>query len=419
MLIPLGIALLPVVAWIAIVLAAPTEWARVRLATVLEHASGRSVGLESLSICLGGGVDMVNLKIGAPGGLADPWLEAGRVHLDLSLLRLLFGAFDATDLEVEHARLRVLRRQDGSLELADLVRSERPDHASTSDQPAGPVSLPFHLRDVQVEVVDEPTRSRVTLSRVNGDGTWSGGKNVNANLDGWVNNGKFQLNGALDRTPGRPSFEGQMRAEGVQLDDGLAILLYFVPVLAGTSPNVGGVLKMEMYLRGEGDARDRLRQTLLGHGQIAIDPIDLDGTELLEEVERTVTIPKKNRIASLHSDFSIKGGRVTTRRLTLNMAKAPLVISGWTDFDGRLDYRIGLEGLADRVPSRARELLANLELDLEGLSTLRQSGTVDDLTVTVSSKAQDAGSSIDKLLDRQGGERLKLIGQELRDRLLR
>jgi len=419
MLVPIGIALLPVVVWSLIVVVAPTDWARVHLVSVLERTSGRSVGLESLSICLGGGVDLVNLKIGAPGGLGDPWLEAAKVHLDLSLSSLLFGKLDATDLEVEQARLRVLRRADGSLELADLVRPSKTGSGSTAAEASGPSNLQFRLNGAEVLIVDEPTRSRVTLERVNGEGLWEDGKNINASLNGYVNEGQFQLTGSLDRTPGRPSFEGQFRADAVGLDDGMSVLRYLVPVLAGASPKVSGVLNMEMYLRGDGDTCERLRETLLGHGQIAIDPIELEGTELLAEVERRITIPRKSRVASLNTDFSVRNGRVTTKRLALNMAKTPLVITGWTDFDGRLDYRMGLDGLADRVPDRARRLLADLDVDLEGLSTLRLSGTVDDLTVTVSSQNPDASSAVDRLLEGRDKQRLKMIGQELRNKLLR
>jgi AsmA protein len=419
MLVPIGLVSVPVVAWSLIVMIAPTDWARVHLVSALEHASGRSVGLDSLSICLGGGVDLENLKIGAPGGLGDPWLEAAKVHLDLSLSRLLFGRVDATDLDVERARLRVLRREDGSLELADLVRAPRAATQSAASESSGPSRLRVHLHDAQVEIVDEPTHSRVRLERVDGQGLWEEGRNVEAALNGFVNQGTFELTGSLDRAPGRPSFEGQVRASGVELDGGLAILRYLVPVLAGESPSVSGVMKMEMYLRGEGDTCERLRKTLVGHGRIAIDPIELEGTELLAEVERTIAVPQKSRVASLNSDFAVGDGRVSTNRLALHLAKAPVVITGWTDFDGRLDYRMGLDRLADRVPDRARRLLADLEIDLEGLSTLRLSGTVDDLTVTVSSQNPDAGAAVDELLDASDKQRLKQIGQSLRDRFLR
>ncbi len=419
MLVPIGILSVPVVAWCLIVMIAPTDWARVHLASALERASGRSVGLESLSICLGGGVDLVNLRIGAPGGLVDPWLEAAKVHLDLSLSRLVFGRVDVSNLDVERANLRVLRRADGSLELADLVRSSRPASSSTAAESPGPSNLRIQLHDARVEIVDEPTHSRVTLERVEGQGLWEDGKNVEAALNGSVNRGTFELTGSLDRAPGRPSFEGQVRADGVEIDGGLAILRYLVPVLAGASPSVSGVMKMEMYLRGEGDDCDRLRETLVGHGRIAIDPIELEGTDLLAEVERTITIPLKSRVASLNSDFSVGGSRVTTNRLALHMAKTPVLITGWTDFDGRLDYRMGLDRLGDRVPDRARRLLADLEIDIEGLSTLRLSGTVDDLTVTVSSQNPDSGAAVDELLNGSDKQRLKQIGQTLRDRFLR
>jgi AsmA protein len=418
MFILLGIALIPLAAWCLIVAAAPTDWARRHLIAILERRSGRSVGLESLSMCFGGGVDLVNLKIGSPGGLADPWLETNKVHLNVNPLRFVIGWLDATDLEIVGARLRVQRRADGSLELADLVRAPRPSKPGASESRLGG-RLRFRLQDARIHLLDEPTRSSVTLEHVEGEGVWEDGKNVNATLYGFVNGGPFQLAGSLDRTPGRPSFEGRFNADRVRLDDGMAVLRYLVPVLAGASPTFGGVLKMEMYLRGEGETVGRLRETLLGHGLITIDPIELEKTELLEEVERAVTLLGRSRVASLNTDFAVRQGRVTTRRLALQMAKAPLVIAGWTDFDGKLDYRMGLEGLADRVPDRARRLLSQLDVDLDALSTLRLSGTVDDLTVSLTARNAGPSSSLDGALDKQDVQRLKLIGQELRDKLLR
>lgn len=419
MLVPIGIVSLPVVAWCLIVMVAPTDWARVHVASALERASGRSVGLDSLSICLGGGVDLIDLKIGAPGGLGDPWLEAERVHIDLSLSQLVFGRIDATDLQVDHARLRVLRRTDGSLELADLVRSSRASTHAQSAESKGPSNLRFQFHEAEVQIIDEPTHSRVTLERVDGQGLWEAGKSIDVSLSGSVNQGTFELTGSLERGLGRPGFEGQVRTEGVELDDSMSALRYLVPVLAGDSPKVSGVMKMELYLRGEGDTCERIRKTLVGRGRIAIDPIELEGTELLAEVERTIPIPQKSRVASLNSDFAIGDGRVSTNRLALHLAKTPIVISGWTDFDGRLDYRMGLDRLTDRVPDRARRLLADLEIDLEGLTTLRLSGSVDDLTVTVSSQTPDSGASVDRLLDGTDKQRLKQLGQSIRDRFLR
>ncbi len=71
------------------------------------------------------------------------------------------------------------------------------------------------------------------------------------------------------------------------------------------------------------------------------------------------------------------------------------------------------------VPDRARRLLADLEIDLQELSTLRLSGTIDDLTVTVTSLNPDAGAAADHLIDGTDKQRLRQLGENLRDRFLR
>lgn len=410
----------PFLLWGLIVLVAPTGWARDRVCSALERSSGRSVSLEKLSVRLAGGIDLVNLRIGAPGAIADPWLEARKVHVDVGILQMLFGGLDATVLDVDGAMLRVLRRSDGSLELQDLVKADSETSSPSADDSTGSTPLIIRIQDSEVLVIDEPTGSRFTLEDVEGEATWLGGRTIAGVFNGTVNQGPFQLSATFDRNPSSPSFEGQLHADRVVLDDGMAILRYLVPVLAGQAPRIRGDLNMELYLRGEGDTKERLAQTLTGRGKIIIDPIELDGTELLTEVEKRVPLKTKSKFASLNSDLVVQDGRVTTNRLALHLAKTPLIISGWTGFDGQLDYRMGLEGLVDRVPSRARRVLAELDLDVESLTTLRLSGTVDDLEVSLmGGRASEGPSGLDRLLDGQDPDRLKTLGQELRDRLLR
>lgn len=414
-----AIAAAPFLLWGLIVLVAPTGWAKAYVVSTLEQSSGRSVSLEKLSVRLAGGIDLVNLRIGAPGALADPWLEARKVHVDVGLFQMLFGGLDATVLDVDGGRLRVLRRGDGSLELQDLVKGEPTAPSSSAPDSKDSTPLIVRIQNSEVLVVDEPTGSRITLENVEGEATWIEGRTIAGVFNGTVNQGPFQLSATFNRNPANPSFEGQLQADRVVLDDGMAILRYLVPVLAGQTPRIRGDLNMELYLRGEGDTKEMLAKTLTGRGKIIIDPIELDGTELLAEVEKRVHLKTKSKFASLNSDLVVQDGRVTTNRLALHLAKAPLIISGWTGFDGQLDYRMGLEGLADRVPSRAKRVLAELDLDVEGLTTLRLSGTVDDLEVSLMGRASDGPSNLDRLLDGQDPDRLKTLGRELRDRLLR
>ena len=107
--------------------------------------------------------------------------------------------------------------------------------------------------------------------------------------------------------------------------------------------------------------------------------------------------------------------------MTLNLAKVPIVLSGWTDFDGKLDYRLKTDSLTEKLPSKATNLLSELEINLNDLTSLKVRGTVDALVVTLDgvplneNKAggQPAGTKLD---DRQ---RYKEIGRWLRDKILR
>ena len=54
-------------------------------------------------------------------------------------------------------------------------------------------------------------------------------------------------------------------------------------------------------------------------------------------------------------DFVFKDRRVTTDHFTMNVAKVPITMAGWTDLDGRLDYLMKIQGLNERLPDRARK----------------------------------------------------------------
>lgn len=420
LLIPIGIVVAPVLLWCLVVLVAPTNWARKHVVAALEKSSGRSVGLGSLRVCLGGGIDLRDLRIGAPGTPDDPWLVAENVHLDVGVFRILCGRLDATALDVDGLELRARRRADGTFELSDLVTSDRPATPSTDDGGScGPTNLKIAVKRGRLRLIDEPTRTDVLLENVEGEGTWEEGRTITGTMNGDVNQGAFQFSGSMIRIPGRPSFEGRLWADGVILDDGMSFLRYLVPVLAGATPKVQGDVTMEMYLRGDGETRELLRQTLIGHGRILIDPIQLDGTELLSEVEKSITLPKRGRVGSLKTDIAVKDGRITTKKLALNVAKAPLVITGWTDFDGNLDYRLGLDGIAEKVPAKARQLLAELDLDVAALGSLQLHGTVDDLQVSVLGRTPGAGSTLDRIISDPDKQRLELIGRKLFDRARR
>ena len=96
-----------------------------------------------------------------------------------------------------------------------------------------------------------------------------------------------------------------------------------------------------------------------------------------------------------------------------------MVASGWTGFDGQMDYQIKLDGLVDRVPEKARQFLSGLDLDLSKLTSLSLRGNVDSVQVKLLGQAKSGASAVDQILSTDDRDRLKVLGRRLRDKVLR
>ena len=385
----------------------------------------RSVQLDDLNVCLDGGIELTGLKIGSPRSVGDPWLVAKRVQIDVSLWQLLWGKFEPTSLQADEATLRVLRRKDGSFELADLVRFDG-DSAATATATAstvphrcGPSKLKTKVRQTRILLIDQPSQTQLTFDEVEGEGIWEGEGAFIATLSGRLNQGPFEFTAHLDRSGGQPNFEGQFRTSDVVLDQGMSMLRYLVPVLAGAGGQLQGRMAMDVYLRGRGECRKLLGKSLVGHGSLVLDPIELNGTPLMTEFAKLAELSSTDNLASIRSDFVVQDGRIKTDHLTLTAGRIPVAISGWTDFDGRLDYQVKLDGVADRIPDQARKFISGLDLNLNSLTSLRLRGNVDRVVITAPGTAAEGRSPLEQIIGPEDRERFKVLGRQFRDKLMR
>jgi AsmA protein len=416
-----GGLLAPVLLWVFVVLIAPTRWARSHVVAVLERSSGRSVKLDALNVCFGGGVSLSNLRIGAPRSVGDPWLEAPRVQIDVSPFQLLRGKFEPTSLDIDGLALRVLRRQDGSLELADLVRADPRAAATESSEPhqCGLSKLRARLHHARIQLIDIPTQTSIQLQDVEGEGVWEDEGVFLVTLSGQFNEGPFEFTAHYYRSGREPIFEGQFRVTDAVLDPNKNVLRYLVPVLAGPSSEVQGKLDMNLYLSGQGNTRETLCQTLRGRGSVSIDPIVFAGVPMLTEIADIVQVPPQERTGSIQSNFTIENSRITTDRLSLHAGRVPIVLSGWTGFDGTMSYRMTIDNLVEKVPEKARDFLAGLDIDLSTLTSVSLRGTVDKLDISLQRSPAARRPAAESLLTKEERDRLRVLGKRLRDKVLR
>jgi hypothetical protein len=413
-----GVVLIPPLLWVTVVLVAPTSWAKNRVTSALAAATRRSVRLERLSVGFLGGIRLTNLEIGSPQSIDTPWLKAAALRMEFRFVDVLGGSLHPSSVEVDGANLRVLRRADGTLELADLILPEQKlfDRGRTRGPSA---AVPFRLHGGSVTVIDEPSHTRLHMENVEGEGIREDRKLVINSLTGTLNGGPFQFVGELDRTGVAPSFEARFRADDVVLDDGMTVLRYAVPVLAGAPLNLKGHLDCDISAHGQGATWADVSKSLIGHGVIGINPVELDGAPLIAELSRIADLSRQGRVASIRSDFAIKDQRVSTDHFTLNIGRVPMTLSGWTSFDGHIDYRINLKALADRIPDKARRLLGELKVDIGNLATLSLRGTVNQLVVQVNGVALDRNLLRESGFKREDREKLRVLGRQFLDQLSR
>ena len=154
-----GLFLIPPLVWIGIVLMAPTAWARRHVIAALEAHSGRSVTLEGLAVPLLGGVELSGLAFGSPKNTDDPWLKAEKLRLNISLGDLLQGKIEPWSIEIDGGVLRVLRRADGSLELADFILPPPRETGTRGRATPGRNKSPSVFHSATVTVIDEPSKT--------------------------------------------------------------------------------------------------------------------------------------------------------------------------------------------------------------------------------------------------------------------
>jgi hypothetical protein len=426
----LGLLLVPPLLWAAILWVIPTGWAKALVVEHLRQATGQAVLLEDLRFRALGGVRLKDLRIGASAQDPDPWLRVETLRVDLNLAQLLTGRLRPREVEAAGLSLRVRRLRDGSLEIGDLLGgAPAPSAVAARQTPAvapapGPDqrrdAVEFRVRDARVLVLDEPSATRLEFDGVEGRGTWEPSRAAIRELHGRLNGGTFDLVAQLDRGPDAPTLEGELRAEGVDLGVGMNALGYLVPILSGTRASLDGRLDLDLYLRGRGGSAREIRESLTGQGTIALDPVRLDDSRIVAELATLVPLPPAGRIGSVKSDFAIGGQRVSSKNLTLTVAHLPIVLSGSTDFGGRLDYRVKAEDLSGHLSAEARGILSDLPIDLDDLMALRVQGTVTAPELTLDGVSLAGGPSGGDPARRAGDRaRIREFTRRLRDRLLR
>jgi AsmA protein len=404
-------------AWGMILAVVPTDWAKARLVDRLTRATGRSVKIGSIRLGFLGDLRIMDLSIAENDQPADPWLKVAETRIDVHLGEILTGHCEPSEIEVDAPWLRIWRKPEGTIEIVDLLRdNSKSTKASGHGQKTGEgPSIALKVTNGQVRVIDEPSGTVLELANLSGKGICGPRIVTIEELRGTLNSGKFAMAAKLDRDPATPRFEAEFQASGVEIDQQMPVLGFFVPVVAGPTNGVGGRFDLILALRGQGTTQAEIRRTLRGQGSVVLDPIDLEDSKFLAKLDVLGDWPKESRIGSVVTDFKVEHGRITTDDLTIRVSRFPFVLGGWTDFDGRFDYRARVDRITAKLPREAKGWLSEMKGNFDQLSGLRMHGSIDKIDVTVN------GEPLTGDPNRPNAERARFreTARQIRDRFFR
>ena len=384
------VVLAPPALWIGLLILLPMGWARDRVVAALGASTHQVVRIEKVRLRPWGGLELTGLEIASPSTPDDPWLRAATVSVDGRITDFLHNRVKPTACRASGVAMRVHRNRAGVMEFDGMFGQAppRPNLPTGRHDVAEPDDheLSVSLDDARVTVVDDATGTRLDLAGVHARATVTRARIDLTDLAGTINGGRFAATARVDRAAGH-AISATIHARDVNLGVGMGSLAYMIPLLApnGKSDHARGTLAIDADLQAHGDSGAELARTLTGRGNLALEGLTLDDSRILDEVQTLLPVPTRGQLGSLNGHFAIADRRVSTADTVLKVAEVPIDLAGWSDFDGRLDYLVKCEQLGkavnrltNRLPSEAREFLADLQVnDLASLADVRVFGTID------------------------------------------
>lgn len=363
-----GMLAVPLLIWLLL----PTEYARGVIVQELGAATGHEVSLDRLRVVGPGSVVLDNLELRTPDG-DGPWFRAPSIRIDVGILELVRGHFSPRMIELEGVEVAVHRGSDGCF--AEFPTAGKSHSASASagasSGEANAAKRWWDEADFAVRITegrfsyrDDKDDYTLDIGALDVKAVWQGGLGRIGELTGEWKGGQVEL--AAQAVIGEgPSYQGHIRIRGAKLDAETGrFVRYGAPIPLGKGPgaSVQGELSLNLFLTGKGADQESLLDSLNGGGALILDPVTLGSSDVLQELESLGGDLFRGDIGSIQNEFRIDDRKIVSDALTIRVGRQPIVLGGWTDFAGNVDYRINAASLAGGFGTEVQKVLNGLDL---------------------------------------------------------
>jgi hypothetical protein len=180
------------------------------------------------------------------------------------------------------------------------------------------------------------------------------------------------------------------------------LLAYIVPVLAAPDGKLSGQLNMQFKAKGNGlNWQDDLSKSLNGEGEIEIRDGYIKGGRVTSKIIKALGKSGEYEFDKITTRFVVNDSKIFNDDISVNGKEFDIGLSGWTSFDGRIEYSADTEALSKHVGRDGRKILGALS---QG-STLPivVTGTIDRPKLSFKwPKPQEIGNILQGIIGRSG-----------------
>ncbi len=195
-----------------------------------------------------------------------------------------------------------------------------------------------------------------------------------------VNEGPAAVKGVIDFRQKKPTFDLSIEAKDIHITQDIPFLS-ILPIFATRDGEVGGILSLKGYLRGNGLGREILNKKLAADMKLEVKNGYIKGNKLLSSILEIIGVKDAYSFDLMEAVIQIKDGKISTPKMDIQSPLLSLNASGVTKLDGSISYDAAVKFNKEHL-GKDVEKIAGLLLKEDALP-IEIRGTTKDPKVSV------------------------------------
>ncbi len=195
-----------------------------------------------------------------------------------------------------------------------------------------------------------------------------------------VNEGPTAIKGVIDLRQKKPAFDISVEARDIHITQDNPFLS-ILPIFTTRDGEVGGILSLTGFLRGNGMGKEILNKKLVADMKLEVRNGYIRGNRLISSILEIIGVKDAYSFDLMEAVIQIKDGRISTPKMDIQSQLLSLNAFGVTKFDGSISYDATVRFSKEHM-GKDMEKIAGLLLK-ENALPIEIRGTTKDPKVSV------------------------------------